>query len=79
MVNINNKLEIHLETLDRELAFNVKIQISLIKNAERVMNLYPEKKGQFLEYIEERKNKIRAMLDVKKAKILENNVVITEI
>jgi len=68
-----------LETLDRELAFNVKIQISLIKNAERVMNLYPEKKGQFLEYIEERKNKIRAMLDVKKAKILENNVVITEI
>ncbi|MGC8693946.1 MAG: hypothetical protein ACP5RY_06855 [Thermoplasmata archaeon] len=61
MVNINNKLEIHLETLDRELAFNVKIQISLIKNAERVMNLYPEKKGQFLEYIEERKNKIRAM------------------
>lgn len=72
-------MDVHLEKLDKDMAFNVKIQISLILNAQRIMDIYPEKKIKFLEYIEERKDKIREMLNVKNAKIFENSKILMEI
>lgn len=72
-------MEIHLEDLDRELAFNVKLQISLILNAQRIMNVYPEKRERFIEYINERKEKIRELLNTKNAKIYEKGIVLVEI
>ncbi len=72
-------MDLHLEGIDKDLAFNVKIQISLIKNAERIMDLYPEKKSKFVEYIEERKEKIREMLNIKKARIMEYDKFLLEI
>ncbi|MDP8011612.1 MAG: hypothetical protein ACP5F1_01655 [Thermoplasmata archaeon] len=72
-------MDLHLESIDKDLAFNVKIQISLIKNAERIMDLYPEKKSKFVEYIEERKEKIREMLNIKKARIMEYDKFLLEI
>jgi len=72
-------MDINLEKLDKDVAFNIKIQISLIINAERIMDIYPEKKMKFLEYIEERKEKIREALNVKNATIIENGKILMEI
>ena len=70
---------IELSKIDRELAFKIKTQISLIWNAERVMNLYLEKKEKFLEYIEERKMVIREILHMDHGEIFENGKKIFEI
>lgn len=72
-------MDVHLEKLDKDLAFNVKIQISLILNAQRIIDIYPEKKIKFLEYIEERKDKIREILNLKNAKIFEKGKMLMEI
>jgi len=72
-------MDVHLEKLDKDMAFNIKIQISLILNAQRIIDIYPEKKIKFLEYIEERRDKIREMLNVKNAKIFENGKMLMEI
>mgnify|MGYP001626147728 CR=1 FL=1 len=72
-------MDINLEKLDKDVAFNIKIQISLITNAQRIMDIYPEKKVKFLEYIEERKEKIRETLNVKNATIIENGKILIEI
>ncbi|MGC8565844.1 MAG: hypothetical protein ACP5R0_05180 [Thermoplasmata archaeon] len=72
-------MDINLEKLDKDVAFNIKIQISLIINAQRIMDIYPEKKMKFLEYIEERKEKIREALNVKNATIIENGKILMEI
>ncbi len=70
---------IELSEIDKELAFKIKTQIALAWNAERVMDLYPEKKMKFLEYIEERKIFIRKILGVEHEEILENGKKIFEI
>ncbi len=63
---------VDLEKVDQKISFDVKVQISLIKNAERVMDLYPNKKKEFEAYIEERKEKIRKMLGIVHDDIFEN-------
>ncbi len=63
---------VDLEKIDQKISFDVKVQISLIKNAERVMDLYPNKKKEFEAYIEERKEKIRKMLGIVHDDIFEN-------
>jgi len=63
---------VDLEKIDQKISFDVKVQISLIKNAERIMDLYPNKKKEFEAYIEERKEKIRKMLGIVHDDIFEN-------
>ncbi len=63
---------VDLEKVDQKISFDVKVQISLIKNAERIMDLYPNKKKEFEAYIEERKEKIRKMLGIVHDDIFEN-------
>lgn len=72
-------MEINLENLEKNVAFDVKVQISLIFNAQRVMDLYPDKKDKFQEYINERKEKIRKMLNIQNGKIFENGKLLIEI
>ncbi len=76
--NIDENMK-DLSKLDSETAFKVKIQIALAWNAQRVMDIYPEKKGRFIEYIEERKNAIREILHIEHDEILENGKKIFEV
>lgn len=61
-----------LSKMDRDLAFRVKVQIALAWNAQRMIDLYPNKREKFQEYIEERKKSIREMLNVEHDEIWEN-------
>lgn len=61
-----------LSKMDRDLAFRVKVQIALVLNAQRMIDLYPNKREKFQEYIEERKKSIREMLNVEHDEIWEN-------
>ncbi len=63
---------IDLEKVDQKISFDVKVQISLIMNAERIKDLYPNKKKEFEAYIEERREKIRKMLGIVHDDIFEN-------
>ncbi len=63
---------VDLEKIDQKVSFDVKVQISLILNAERIKDLYPDKKKDFEAYIEERKEKIRKMLGIVHDDIFEN-------
>ncbi|MCI4434253.1 MAG: hypothetical protein JHC29_02125 [Thermoplasmata archaeon] len=61
-----------LSKMDKEIAFKIKLQIALIWNAQRLIDVYPEKKSKFNEYIEERKNIIRDILKINHDEIWED-------
>ncbi len=67
-------MDIHLEELDGDVRYEVKLQIELYNLAQKVMR--EERKGEFQEYMEERKEKIRKLLGVDHGKIYEGGEVI---
>ncbi|MGC8497098.1 MAG: hypothetical protein ACP5NL_03765 [Thermoplasmata archaeon] len=64
--------------LDAQKKFEVKLHISLINYAERIMPEYKDKKGDLNEYISEQVSKIRLLLNISSEnfKILENDEII---
>ena len=67
-------MDIRLEDLDKETRFNLKLQIELYNLAKKVMK--EERKDEFIEYMEERREKIRKILKKDHGKIYENGGVI---
>ncbi len=67
-------MDIHLEELDGDVRYEVKLQIELYNLAQKVMR--EERKGEFQEYMEERKEKIRKLLGVDHGKIYEGGELI---
>jgi len=64
-------MNIHLEKLDNERRFLVKLQIELYNLASRVMTA--EKEREYTEYMQERIEKIRKILGKEHGKIYEEN------
>ncbi len=67
-------MEIHLEDLEEKTRFDVKLQIELYNLATKVMN--SKRKREFEEYLEERIEKIRKILNKEHGKIYEGNTLI---
>ncbi|MDS0257486.1 hypothetical protein ApAK_07380, partial [Thermoplasmatales archaeon AK] len=53
--------KIDLASLDYDLRFQVKLQVALLRNAQRIMEHY-QNKEKFSAYISERDQKIRSLL-----------------
>ncbi len=70
-------MDVHLENLEKELMFEVKLQIELYKLAEKVM--VEERRDEFIKYMEGRKEKLRKILGFEHAKIYENGELIFEL
>ncbi len=67
-------MDVKLEDLDKETRFNLKLQIELYNLADKVMK--DERKNEFMEYMEERKEKIRKILKKEHGKIYEKGEVV---
>ncbi|MEM0157999.1 MAG: hypothetical protein QXV22_01045 [Thermoplasmataceae archaeon] len=69
------KLKIDLLSMNHDLAFQVKLQVSLMKNAQRIMAHYSEKE-KFERYIQERIEKITSLLSIndQEFEIYEGNI-----
>ncbi len=67
-------MDIHLEDLDEKTRFDIKLQIELYNLATKVMNR--RRKGEFEEYMEERIEKIRKILNKEHGKIYEGKTLI---
>ncbi len=66
-----------IEDLSERDGFEVKLQISLYRTAEKV--IVEERKDEFEKYMEERKERIRKIIGVRKARIYENKELIFEV
>ena len=67
-------MDVHLEDLGDEKRYEVKLQIELYNLAMKV--IVEERRRDFEEYMEERKEKIRKILGTKHGKIYEGGEVI---
>jgi len=72
-------MDIHLESLEEDKRFNVKLQISLYNTARKVMR--EDKREGFSSYMDERVQKIRELLGLDEGtfRILEKGKVIFEV
>ncbi len=67
----------NLEELSERERFEIKLQISLYFTAKKV--IVEERKEEFENYMEERKKKIREILNIEHGKIYEKNELILEV
>jgi hypothetical protein len=69
---------IDITDLDPQKKFDVKLHVSLINYAERIIPAYKEKQDEIREYISDQVSKIKVALNIKSERfeILENNKVI---
>ncbi|NPA74618.1 MAG: hypothetical protein GXO25_00880 [Euryarchaeota archaeon] len=70
-------MDVRIDTLPNDVRFEAKLQIELYKLAERVMD--PNKKEKYEEYMLERKEKLRKILNMEKGKIYEGDELIFEL
>ncbi|MGC8584961.1 MAG: hypothetical protein ACP5RZ_01140 [Thermoplasmata archaeon] len=69
-------MRIDLENYGKDESYEIRLQISLIKNAEGMLPYYEEKRDKFEEYIHERIKKIKEILNVEHAEVFENGRII---
>lgn len=71
---------IDLTDLDPQKKFDVKLHISMINYAERIIPEYKEKQNEMREYISDQISKIKLILNIKSEsfELLENNKIIFE-
>ncbi|ADD08182.1 hypothetical protein [Candidatus Aciduliprofundum boonei] len=71
-------MDVDLSNLDEKIRFDVKLQISLYKTAEKVMR--EDKREEFENYMQERINKIREILGLREHfRIFEDEKLIFEV
>ncbi len=69
-------MEIDITQLDAETAFQIRLQISLINNARKVLD--PNKKERFEQYINERIRRIKELLHTDYVVIREGDKILFE-
>ncbi len=71
-------MDVDLSNLDEKIRFDVKLQISLYKTAEKVMR--EDKREEFENYMQERINRIREILGLREHfRIFEDEKLIFEV
>ncbi len=71
-------MDVDLSNFDEKIRFDVKLQISLYKTAEKVMR--EDKREEFENYMQERINKIREILGLREHfRIFEDEKLIFEV